>query len=184
MSQQGEDRAALSPTGKKGTSITLSFGFCVFVLTDFSFQPISRLRTRPRRRPVGRPIRDQRASFFALAREKRRGKVGQFHQSEVEHIIFFFAIFSVSVLIVSGVVANTCQLAVEWYLSLSLCPAGDAAAAPQNQEEAPAAPPLVGEDAELVEQLRRVCTSLCCNWTHLLLSDNSSGLQNRLSFRF
>ncbi|XP_044057418.1 DISP complex protein LRCH3 isoform X3 [Siniperca chuatsi] len=32
---------------------------------------------------------------------------------------------------------------------------GDAAAAPQNQEEAPAAPPLVGEDAELVEQLRK-----------------------------
>uniref|UniRef100_A0A4W6F9L8 Calponin-homology (CH) domain-containing protein n=1 Tax=Lates calcarifer TaxID=8187 RepID=A0A4W6F9L8_LATCA len=32
---------------------------------------------------------------------------------------------------------------------------GDAAAAPQSQEEAPAAPPLVGEDAELVEQLRK-----------------------------
>ncbi|XP_070761790.1 DISP complex protein LRCH3 [Enoplosus armatus] len=33
---------------------------------------------------------------------------------------------------------------------------GDAAAAaPQNQEEAPAAPPLFGEDAELVEQLRK-----------------------------
>ncbi|XP_038549239.1 DISP complex protein LRCH3 [Micropterus salmoides] len=29
------------------------------------------------------------------------------------------------------------------------------AAAPQSQEEAPAAPPLVGEDAELVEQLRK-----------------------------
>uniref|UniRef100_A0A8D3DE61 Calponin-homology (CH) domain-containing protein n=1 Tax=Scophthalmus maximus TaxID=52904 RepID=A0A8D3DE61_SCOMX len=32
---------------------------------------------------------------------------------------------------------------------------GDAAAAPHNQEEAPAAPPLVGEEAELVEQLRK-----------------------------
>lgn len=32
---------------------------------------------------------------------------------------------------------------------------GDAAAAPQKQEEAPAAPVLVGEDAELVEQLRK-----------------------------
>uniref|UniRef100_A0A3P8TSP3 Leucine rich repeats and calponin homology domain containing 3 n=1 Tax=Amphiprion percula TaxID=161767 RepID=A0A3P8TSP3_AMPPE len=32
---------------------------------------------------------------------------------------------------------------------------GDAAAAPQSQEEAPAAPPLVGEDAEVVEQLRK-----------------------------
>ncbi|XP_022594166.1 leucine-rich repeat and calponin homology domain-containing protein 3 isoform X2 [Seriola dumerili] len=32
---------------------------------------------------------------------------------------------------------------------------GDATAAPQNQEEACAAPPLVGEDAELVEQLRK-----------------------------
>ncbi|XP_074535442.1 DISP complex protein LRCH3 isoform X2 [Halichoeres trimaculatus] len=32
---------------------------------------------------------------------------------------------------------------------------GEAAAAPQSQEEAPAAPPLVGEDAELVEQLRK-----------------------------
>uniref|UniRef100_A0A8D3CRS7 Calponin-homology (CH) domain-containing protein n=1 Tax=Scophthalmus maximus TaxID=52904 RepID=A0A8D3CRS7_SCOMX len=31
----------------------------------------------------------------------------------------------------------------------------DAAAAPHNQEEAPAAPPLVGEEAELVEQLRK-----------------------------
>ncbi|KAF0031022.1 hypothetical protein F2P81_017753 [Scophthalmus maximus] len=35
---------------------------------------------------------------------------------------------------------------------------GDAAAAPHNQEEAPAAPPLVGEEAELVEQLRKVRT--------------------------
>ncbi|XP_053177450.1 DISP complex protein LRCH3 [Scomber japonicus] len=32
---------------------------------------------------------------------------------------------------------------------------GDAAAAPQNQEETPAAPPLMGEDAQLVEQLRK-----------------------------
>ncbi|XP_051813521.1 DISP complex protein LRCH3 isoform X3 [Acanthochromis polyacanthus] len=32
---------------------------------------------------------------------------------------------------------------------------GDAAAAPQSQEETPAAPPLVGEDAEVVEQLRK-----------------------------
>ncbi|KAI3353623.1 hypothetical protein L3Q82_004877 [Scortum barcoo] len=32
---------------------------------------------------------------------------------------------------------------------------GDAVAAPQNQEETPAAPPLAGEDAELVEQLRK-----------------------------
>ncbi|TMS01469.1 Leucine-rich repeat and calponin homology domain-containing protein 3 [Larimichthys crocea] len=32
---------------------------------------------------------------------------------------------------------------------------GDAAAAPQSQEEPPSSPPLVGEDAELVEQLRK-----------------------------
>lgn len=93
-------------------------------------------------------------------------------------------LFDESVFTESGVPAFTCQLLVEWYLSLlrlPLCPAGDAAAAPQNQEEASAAPPLVGEDAELVEQLRKVRTSLCCTWTHLFLSNNSIGRQNNLS---
>ncbi len=41
-----------------------------------------------------------------------------------------------------------------------LCPAGDAAA-PQSHTEAPAAAPLAEEDAELVEQLRKVRPPPC-----------------------
>lgn len=48
--------------------------------------------------------------------------------------------------------------------AVSSRPPGDAAAAPQNQEGAPVAPPLVGEDAELVEQLRKVRASVCYTW--------------------
>lgn len=66
-----------------------------------------------------------------------------------------------------NVTISTCPLFDQWCVFLVmtlLCPPGDGAAAPQSQEEAPAAPPLVGEDAELVEQLRKVRTSICSNW--------------------
>lgn len=79
--------------------------------------------------------------------------MGLSHPSEVEQIIFDESVHQ------RLGCSRTCLSAD--VMSLSLCPAGEAAA-PQNQEEAPAAPPLVGEDAELVEQLRKVCTSLCC----------------------
>lgn len=55
-----------------------------------------------------------------------------------------------------------CQLSVQWCVSLlwtpPLCPPGDAAAS-QNQEESRSAP-LIGEDAEVVEQLRRVSSAV------------------------
>lgn len=102
-----------------------------------SFQPISHLLTPvlgagP---PVGQPVGVLRASCTASAREKTRGKV----------------------CVLRGIVIRfTCQVCSTWLLPL--CPAGDATAAvhPQSREEAPAAPPLLGEDAELVEQLRKV----------------------------